>query len=45
MQSQFVSRVPDFLDDTGVTGPLDVLAPDGDQVVALPHTSDLKQEK
>ena len=42
-QSEIIFRLLDFLDNTGVTGPLDILVPDGDQVVPLPHTSDLKQ--
>ena len=45
LYSQFVPRVPDVLDNTGVTGPLDILVPDGHQVVSLPHTSDLKHKR
>ena len=40
-QSEIIFRLLDFLDYTGVTGPLDILVPDGHQVVALSHPSDL----
>ena len=43
LNPQFVAGVSDGLDDCGVTGPLDILILDGDEVVSLPHTSDLKQ--
>ena len=43
-QSEIIFRLLDFLDDTGVTGPLDILVPDGDQVVSLSHTSDLNNK-
>ena len=45
LDPQFVPRVSDVLDNTGVTGPLDILIPDGHQVVSLPHTSDLKYKR
>ena len=44
-QSEIIFRLLDFLDNTGVTGPLDILVPDGHQVVSLPHTSDLKHKR